>query len=92
MFLQVTVNPIMHHLPLPGKDDVVLQDYILDPVHGQQHLLIVLLGIHLDLTDLGPMGSPLLLCVVNLEKNVSRATKRPYVHFSHPGFQFHNPG
>ena len=33
-----------------------------------QHLLLILLSIHLNLMDLGPMGSPFLFCIVHLEE------------------------
>ena len=53
---------------------------------------MTLLSVGFDPTDLHPMSIPLLLHIINLEKNWIRAIKKPYVHFSHPGIQFHNPG
>ena len=64
----MTINPIMHCLPLLGEDHVVLVDHILDSIGGSQHLLPVLLSIHLDPTDLGPMGSPLLFSIIHLKR------------------------
>ena len=91
VFLQTTVNPIVSRLPLP-KDAIVHHNHLFNPVGGRQDLLVVLLSVRLDLTNLGSMSPPLPFRVINLEKNVSRATKRPYIHFSHPGFQFQYPG
>ena len=91
-FLQMMINLVMYHLPLPREDTIVLHDCLLDSVHSRQGLLMVLLSISLNPTDLSPMSPPLLFRVIDLEKNVSRATKRPYICFSHPGFQLQYPG
>ena len=92
VFLQTTVNPIMSCLPLPREDVIVHHNHLFNPVGGRQDLLVVLLSVCLNLTNLGSMSPPLPFRVINLEKNVSRATKRPYIRFSHPGFQFQYPG
>ena len=77
MFLQTTVNMIMGCLPLLGEDHIVLQDCILNLIGGQQHLLVVLLGIHLDPTNLGSMSSPLMFSIVNLEEIGLGLSKSP---------------
>ena len=82
----------MSLLPLVGKDPIVGHHGLFDPIGHCQNLLTTLLSVCLNPEDLCPMGIPLPLCVINLEKNVSRATKRPYICFSHPGFQLHNLG
>ena len=64
--LQVTVDTVVCCLPLLGEDDVVLLDGVLDYVGRRQHLLSMLLGVHLDTMDLCHMGSPLHLSIVHL--------------------------
>ena len=68
MFLQTTVNTVMCCLPFLREDQIVLQDCVFDPIHGQQHLLAVLLSVCLNLTDLGPMGSPPLPSIIDLKE------------------------
>ena len=60
------VDLIMCRLPLLGEDDVVLLYSILDHIGHHQHLLLILLSIHLDSTNLGCMGPPLHLSIVHL--------------------------
>ena len=87
--LQATIDPVVCRLPLLREDHVVLLDGILDPVGSGQDLLAVLLGICLDPTDLGSMGSPFMLSIVHLEtRKTLVGHQTPYVHFSHLGFQF----
>ena len=86
------IDPVMHHLPLLGKDDVVLLDGVLDHVGGGQHLLSVLLGICLNPMDLGSMGSPFHLCIVHLQEIELVGYQEAYSLFSYPGFQLHYPG
>ena len=62
----MTVDPVMHRLPPPGEDDIVLFDGILDYVGRRQHLLAILLSVCLNLTNLGRMGSPFHLCIIHL--------------------------
>ena len=62
----MTVNMVVHHLSLLREDDVVLLDGVLDYVGCSQHLLLMLLGVGLDMTDLCCMGSPLHLSIVHL--------------------------
>ena len=64
--LQVMINAVVCRLPLPGEDDVVLFDGVLDHVSGQQNLLSMLFGVGLDTTDLCRMDSPLHLSIVHL--------------------------
>ena len=83
----------MHCLPLLSENHVVPLNCVLDPVGSGQYLLPILLGIRLNPTDLGPMGSPLPFSIVHLEKRgMLVGHQEPYVHFSHPGFQLHYPG
>ena len=60
------VDLLVCHLPLVGKDDVVLFDGILDHVGRRQDLLLMLLSIGLSTTDLRRMGSPFYLSIVHL--------------------------
>ena len=63
-------------LPLLGEDYIVLLDSILDDISGGQHLLSILLGICLDPSDLGSVGSPLHLGIVHLQEiRVSRLSR-----------------
>ena len=62
------VDPVMRHLPLLGKDDVVLLDSMLDYVGHCQHLLTVLLSICLNPMDLGCVGSPFHLSIIHLQE------------------------
>ena len=64
--LRMTVNVIMHHLPLLGEDEVVLLDGILDHVGRCQYLLAILLSIRFDPTNLGCMGPPFYFHIVHL--------------------------
>ena len=64
--LQATINVVVCHLLLPGEDDVVLFDGVLDYVSGRQNLLSMLFGFSLNMTDLCCMGSPLHLSIVHL--------------------------
>ena len=57
---------VVCRLSLLGEDDVVLLNGILDHVGHGQYLLLMLLGIGLDMTDLCHMGSPLHLSIVHL--------------------------
>ena len=82
----------MSLLPFIGEDSIVGHHRLFNPVCCCQDLLTLLFGICFNLTDLSPMGIPLPFHIINLERNVSRAIKRPYVCFSHPGFKLHNLG
>ena len=64
--LQAMIDMVMCHLPFLGEDDVVLLDGILDYIGGRQHLLSMLLGIGLNMTNLCHMGSPLHLSIIHL--------------------------
>ena len=64
--LQATVNTLMCRLPLPGEDDVVLFNGVLDHVGGRQHLLSMLFSVGLNMTNLCCMSSPLHLSIVHL--------------------------
>ena len=64
--LRTSVNTIVCRLPLPGKDDVVLFDGILDYIGRCQDLLSMPLSVGLDTTDLCRMGSPFHLSIVHL--------------------------
>ena len=87
------IDALMCCLPLLGEDHVVLLYRILDDVGRGQNLLSILLGIRLNLMNLGPMGSPLLFRIIHLEtRNVSEGHQKPFGHSSHPGFKLHNPG
>ena len=90
--LQVTIDAVMHCLPLLGEDDVVFLDCVLDNIGCSQQLLSVLLGIHFNLTDLSPMGSPLSFSIVHLKETELVGYKEAYSLFSYPGFQLHYPG
>ena len=57
---------VMCHLLLLGEDDVVLLDSVLDYIGHRQRLLLMLLSIGLDTTDLCHMGSPFHLSIVHL--------------------------
>ena len=57
---------VVCRFPLPGEDDVVLFDGVLDHVGRSQDLLSMLLGVSLNTTDLCHMGSPLHLSIVHL--------------------------
>ena len=63
---RATVNTVVCCLPLPGEDDIVLFNGVLDYVGRGQNLLSMLLGVGLDMTDLCRMGSPLHLSVIHL--------------------------
>ena len=60
------VDPLVCHLPLLSEDDVVFLDGVLDHVGHCQNLLMVLLGICFDMTNLGHMGSPFHFSIVHL--------------------------
>ena len=64
--LRTTVDTVVCCFPLPGEDDVVLFDGVLDHVGGRQNLLSMLFGVGLDTTDLSRMGSPLYFSIVHL--------------------------
>ena len=89
---RMTVDAIVCHLPFLGEDDVVLLDGILDDVGHSQHLLLILLGIRLDLTNLGCMGSPLPFSIVHLKEIELVGYQEAYYLFSYLGFQLHYPG
>ena len=86
------VDPVMGCLPLFGGDHVVLLDGVLNNVGSGQHLLSVLLGVHLDPTDLGSMGSPFYLCIIHLQEMELVGYQEVYSLFSYLGFQLHYPG
>ena len=70
------IDVLVRCLPLLREDNVILLNGILNDVGCGQHLLSILLGIRLDLTDLSPMGSPLHLSVVHLQEiRVSRLSR-----------------
>ena len=76
------INALVHHLPLLRKDHV-----------GRgQDLLLVFLGICLDLTDLGSMGSPLMFSIVHLKEIELVGYQEVYSLFSYPGFKLYYPG
>ena len=72
----MTIDVSMRHLPLFGKDYVVLLYGVLDDIGRGQHLLLIFLGVCLDLTDLGSIGSPFHLGIVHLQEiRVSRLSR-----------------
>ena len=60
------VDTVVCRLPLLAEDDVVLLNGVFNHVGSRQDLLVMLLGISLDMTDLCRMGSPLNLSIVHL--------------------------
>ena len=64
--LRTTVDMVVGHFPLPGEDDVILLDGILDHVGCRQYLLLMFLGVSLDTMDLCHMGSPFYLGIIHL--------------------------
>ena len=66
MFLRTMVDLIMGCLPLPRENVIVFHNCLLNPVGGRQDLLVILFGIHLNMTDLGTVGPPLLFRVIHL--------------------------
>ena len=89
---RVTVDMIVHHLPLPGKDHVVLLDRGFNGVGRCQDLLTMFLGVGLDMTNLCRMGSPFNLGIVHLKEQSVRKIQLSFGHPPHPGFQSHYPG
>ena len=71
----MAIDAIMCCLPLLGANHVVLLDHVLDPIGRGQDLLMVLLGICLDTTDLGSMSSPFCFSIIHLKRSVRRAIK-----------------
>ena len=65
--LQTMVDPVMSHLPLLSEDDIVLLNDVLNYVGHCQHLLSVLLSIHLNTMNLGRMGSPFHFGIIHLQ-------------------------
>ena len=63
---RVTVDAVVCHLPLLPKDHVVLLDGVFNGIGRCQDLLMMLLGVGFDMTDLCRMGSPLNLSIVHL--------------------------
>ena len=63
---RTAIDTVVCRLPLHPEDDVVLQDGVLNIVGSCQDLLVMLLGVSLDTTDLRRMGSPLHLGIVYL--------------------------
>ena len=59
------IDALMRRLPLLGEDYIILLYGILNDVGRGQRLLSVLLGIRLNLSDLGPMGLPLHLSIIH---------------------------
>ena len=57
----------MRHLPLLAEDHIVLLDGVFNRVGSRQDLLVMLLGISLDMTDLCRMGSPLHFSIIHLQ-------------------------
>ena len=90
--LQAKINPVMHCLPLLGKDDVILLNGVLDHIGSGQHLLSMLLSVCLNPTDLGSVGSPLHLCIIYLKEVELVCYQEAYSLFSYLGFQFYYPG
>ena len=91
----MTVDPIVGHLPLPREDVIVFHYCFLNLIHGQQSLRTTLLGIRLNLMDLGPMGPVIVLTFGNvLERTYifqtfltfilhPRLVTTPNVHYAH---------
>ena len=69
-----------------------MHDSVLDHVGCSQHLLLILLGICFNLTNLHPMGSPLYFGIIHLKEIELVGYQEAYSLFSYPGFQFHYPG
>ena len=63
---RTTVNTVVRHLPLLPEDHIVLLDGVFDRVGSCQDLLMMLLGVSLDTTDLCRMDSPFHLGIVHL--------------------------
>ena len=64
--LRLTVDAVMCCFPLLPEDDVVLLDGVLNRVGSGQNLLMMLLSVSLDTTDLCCMSSPLNLSIIHL--------------------------
>ena len=64
----MTVNLIMGLLPLLGEDVVVRHNCFLNLICGRQGLCTTLLSVHLNLMDLGPMGSPFTFGIIDLKR------------------------
>ena len=90
--IRTTVNMVMCHFPLPGEDDVVLFDGVLDHVGRHQDLLSMLLSVGLDTTNLCRMGSPLYFSIVHLKMRVLERLQPSSDHPPYPGFKLHYPG
>ena len=63
---QMTVNAVMHHLPLLPEDHIVFLDGVFNSVGCGQDLLTMLLGVGLDMMNLCHMSSPFHLSIVHL--------------------------
>ena len=63
---RTTVDTVVCHLPLLTEDNVVLLDGVFDCVSRRQDLLMVLLGVSLDTTNLCCMGSPFYFSIAHL--------------------------
>ena len=81
------VDPVMGCLPLFGGDHVVLLDGVLNNIGSGKHLLSVLLGVCLDPTDLGSMGSPLYLSIIHLQEIKVSRLSRSLLPLLLPGIQ-----
>ena len=90
--LRVTIDAFVRRLPLLREDNVVLLNGVLNDIGRRQHLLPVLFSIHLDLMDLGPMGSLLHLSVIHLQEEELVGYQEVYSLFSYPRFKLHYPG
>ena len=86
------VDAIMCCLPLPGKDDVVLFNGVLDYIGSCQHLLSMFFSVSLDMMDLCHMGSPLHLSIIHLRRRVLEGHQMSFDHPPYLGFKFHYPG
>ena len=70
------IDVLMRRLPFLREDHIILLNCVLDNVGCGQNLLSILLGVHLNPSDLSPMGSPLHLSVVHLQEiRVSRLSR-----------------
>ena len=78
--------------PTFGEDHIVLLNGVLDNVGHSQHLLLILLSVHFNLTDLSSVGSPFYLRIVYLQEMELVGYPKVYSLFSYPGFQLHYPG
>ena len=73
-------NLLLGLLPVFDKVMIVPQDHLLDVIGCHQGLLLVLLSVRLNPSDLGTVGPPLSFSIVHIEEWISGVIKTPYIH------------